>query len=981
MDKPVNFDDGCGRKCAFAKAINDFSKEKGRKKWTVGLPKALNRLSRHFDRAIGRSYNGVWQRLFMEGHSVVPMLFMLVAIVFTVVGPLPLRLTGWGWGWGWLAFSGIFAAVAGYWAFVHFVLAKRADGPDLLAFQIPDLLTFQIVVLGALVAVFWLPASGNSEVMQAPYQNLFAPIMLILLALATSSNWVASVVMKGFPVTDRELFAELLKKSELFDPDIPPEPTPHRFFHGLINAPLYHPLHMLLLPALPLITIPPQHINLVGGLFLFAAWVLLTFAGMYERLNLMIRVVRNLFLIGGQLVVSLVIIGLAVARVFKIDYVTTLLDSASAEVILYYVFAAYTAFWLYEYWINRALSERMLPMLLPAGAPERMTWIEYTIDKKPDESVRAKAENRAIEVFSGGRFAVTGAYLDGDSGTTCARWAPYEKIELFERLTQSASPDTKYRANVAAAEIDKRTKLYFNIMNLLLFGIVFAGAYLLLRFIPQQAEAEGYRIEGAQAARQPVSLGELVFDQRRAGNKVIMLAASGGGTRAALYTASTLRGIAALGRLDDVVLVSGVSGGSAALAYFALHREELLKQLPGPCTAEMLEDIDEDIEIGKIPDADAWCVYIATMARPYIEDVLRGASQFDVAMSKTFGHLLDGSFMRNFGVAPEANNFNKITGLGMILSTTLSGHPANDSGWLDSLYRDRPVRKPPDSYSVSAGGRLIFTNLREVGSFPRPGALAHAQDEYLRYVIVGGERTTVTAAAALSANFPPLFPNGGIDVLGPGGSTQRYWVTDGGVAENRGIISLLYALLSMLDECKNRPEWKCQIAPPEIHVIVADASAVSIDYHRDRGAGAIFGASSKISSQLMLELITSAQQKYSGLKTHYLPMPAVLRMRGGLGTHWMMPRSVTLKDISEPYRKRAEEVSVKRLALMEMIANLHTPSLAQPPLKAENCQLLRPDKEKECKARVWLAADRHAGAWSDIVTALEVRTQTAQPGP
>ncbi|MCK7509567.1 MAG: hypothetical protein MZV70_39695 [Desulfobacterales bacterium] len=35
----------------------------------------------------GRSYNGVWQRLFMDGHSLVPMLLMLIAILFSVLGP------------------------------------------------------------------------------------------------------------------------------------------------------------------------------------------------------------------------------------------------------------------------------------------------------------------------------------------------------------------------------------------------------------------------------------------------------------------------------------------------------------------------------------------------------------------------------------------------------------------------------------------------------------------------------------------------------------------------------------------------------------------------------------------------------------------------------------------------------------------------------------------------------------------------------
>lgn len=965
MDKPVNFDARCRRRSALRRALDDFCKKyQGVERVSVGLPMALDRLSRHFDRAIGRSYNGVWQRLFMDGHSVVPMLFMLMAIGYSVLGPTP-RFRGWP------AVSGILAAVAVYWLFVRYVLAKCTNGRGLL--------TFQIAVLGVLFAVFWLPAGGKPELVeatQAPYRNLFAPIMLLLLALAVVSNWVASLVVRGFPDADRALFAELLKKTELFREPVPPEPTPHRFFHGFINAPLYHPLHLLLLPALPLITLPPQYLTLVGGLLFIFAWLLLTFAGMYERLNLMIRVVRNLFLIGGQLAVSLVIIGLATARLLEIDYVTTLLDSASAKVVLYYVFAAYTAFWLYEYWINRALSERMLPMLRPAhGTPVRMNCIDYKVDGGI-ELTKVKEGNRAVEVFSGGRFAVTGEYLDKDSGTPCAYWTPYEKTELFERLAQSATPNMKYQANVAAAEIDKRTKLYFNVMNLLLAFILGAAGWLLHHFNPQRAEASGYGIGAARAAAQPVSLGELIFDHRRVGNKVILLAASGGGTRAALYTASALRGIAALGRLDDVVLVSGVSGGSAALAYFALHRDELSKQAPGPCTEIELKDVEKRIESGDTAGADVWCVFMAAMARPYIDDVLRGASEVDVAMGKSFGHLLDESFMRSFGVVTGAPvTLDTITSLGLILNTTLAGHPAGDSAWLGSLYHVAPDARL--RYSVNAGGRLIFTNLREVGAFPGPAqALPYASDGYFPYVIVGGKATSITAAAALSANFPPVFSNGGVDVrAGPENTSKarRYWVTDGGAADNRGIISLLYAVHSMLDECKNRPEWKCREDPPEIHIIVADASAVTIDYRSDRGFGSLSGAANKFASQLMLELVTSAEHKYAlnekgRILTHYLPMPAVLRTRGGLGTHWMMPQKAVFTDICEPDRKLAKKLTVDRLQLLEMMVDLHAPSAVSPPLKATDCQLPRPDE-----AREWLAADRHARAWSEIVVALGAR--------
>lgn len=966
MNKPTDFDAACRRRSWLARLWADLRYQyRGLDKVFVGLPAVADTLTRHLDRFVGRSYNGVWQRLFIQGHSLVPMLFMLVAIVFTVLGPTP-RFRGWP------AVGGMFAAVAVYWLFVRLVLARRTDGRGLLSFQ--------MVVLAVLAVVYtvWLPAEGASEALPAPYRNLFAPTVLLLLTLAMVSGGVAWWVMRGFPDADRALFAELLTKTELFVRPRPPQPTLRRLLHGFINAPLYHPLHLLLMPALPLIAMAPQYIVPVGAALLAFAWLLLTFTGMYDRLGLMITVVRHFFLIGGQLVVSLVIIGLALARVAGIEYVSTVLDSASALVILYYVLAAYTVFWLYEYWINRALAERMLPLLQCAhGTPRRMTWSQYAIEAGA-VATNVLARQRAVEVFSGSRFAVTGAYRDANSQTLCAAWQSYDKTELFERLAQSArdlshwSAEQRYQANVAAAELVKRTKLYFNFMNLLLLGVLVTVGLLLHHDNPQRSGVLGYRVDAAQVARQPASLGQLVFDRRHADNKVILLAASGGGTRAALYTASALRGIAAMGRLGDVVLVSGVSGGSAALAYFAIHRQALLKQPPGPCNEAALQRLDSGDRSG----ADPWCVFIATMAYPYIEDVLRGASEVEVSMSKSFGHLLEESFGRNFGVHPDKPvTLATIADLGLILNTTLAGHPASESTWLNGLYRGHAPAEPTRAYASGAGGRLVFTNLRELAAFPRPAqALAHAQDEFFQYVLVGGERTSLSAAAALSANFPPVFSNAGVDVFaGPQDTSagQRYWVTDGGAADNRGIISLLYALHSMLDACQNR--LQCQGAPPEIHIIVADASAATVDYQSDRGGGSILGAANKFASQLMLELIASAERKYQGLNhgrlvTHYLPMPAVLRTRGGLGTHWMMPQAVTLTDICGPDGRRASKVSVDRLPLMEMMVDLHATPAAPPPLAGQDCQAPRP-----AEARGWLATDRHARAWSDIATALALR--------
>ena len=56
--------------------------------------------------------------------------------------------------------------------------------------------------------------------------------------------------------------------------------------------------------------------------------------------------------------------------------------------------------------------------------------------------------------------------------------------------------------------------------------------------------------------------------------KKIGLALSGGGYRAAAYHIGTLRALRKLGILDNVDVISSISGGSIIAAYYALHKDE-----------------------------------------------------------------------------------------------------------------------------------------------------------------------------------------------------------------------------------------------------------------------------------------------------------------------------------------------------------------------------------------------------------------------
>ncbi len=357
----------------------------------------------------------------------------------------------------------------------------------------------------------------------------------------------------------------------------------------------------------------------------------------------------------------------------------------------------------------------------------------------------------------------------------------FERSDLLRRLMECLPAADQPEGQKLLHELRSKTKAYFHLLN---FGMAVLFAWFFALSInhynwswlpwgdrePIVTASRYGDLDDAHKA-QLKSLETLLFDQVKASGSdsrphVILIAASGGGTRAALYTSSLLNGLRRLDRLQNVQLVSGVSGGGAALAYFASHRQRLLTEKP-------------DLDVLQPEANKAWARFHECMAFAYITDVLRGSCEPRIVLRTSIGRLLAESFDRQFWTDPEepvARSMGELP-IGLILNTTLAGSAPPDFAYpKDANFILSNTRF---ASGLHAGSRLILTNLKDADAFP-PVQSKEPICEYLKYQVVQDPRIRVVDAAALNANFPPIFPNEPVDIVDGNQILGRYWVTDGG---------------------------------------------------------------------------------------------------------------------------------------------------------------------------------------------------------
>jgi hypothetical protein len=787
---------------------------------------------------------------FLEGYSQLALWLPLLVIFFFAYG-----VPNWR---GWLLLIVCVAAIV-----AHALICRFARGRWL-----PRL---DWVLLGIVAAIpFLLAPGGEGRQHDAlPYAHIFGVFgfLVLTIGMPASRKWADFLIGRDRDWF-RRVFAGHLHETALFvkplgpsgpgsaDPAIPPEKRGIRLLRSYLLVPFSSILMLAVIPAICILLVDRSWVPIAAVVSVAVWWLLLSFAHYHERLNTFQMLIREALLSGGTAVVSLAVIVFAITRLAGVGYVTTVLDQSSRWTVVEIIMILYLIFWLFDYWRDRAAAEVLLGLLQNEGE-DHPTSIAY----------RRKNQDATLSIHGAGRLMV--ARPDPNTG-----FESYRPLEVFRKIVNQlecrARSDAALwkqfdEASEAYDALREKGRLYNVIPGFIIAALVFVG----FAWVNGLEQRPG--LKAVAESRGSFDLGQRLREAPD-GKTVFAVAASGGGTRAALYSYAVLRALRDAEALDRVVLLSSVSGGSAGVAYYAAHRKSLL---------------DHPVS-GKV-----WTDYRDALAGDHIKRVLAGVGEWRFLKGERLGKLLIESFDDEFLPAECASV--GCADVGVIFNTAVTGAWQPGKRNSEACLAERGKQRNCATKDRT-GSRLVVTNVDAMTETSVQLALAGWPLDF-DYEVVRDPTAPLTAAASMSANFPPVFSNTAVQIdAGPGGPARRYWVTDGGAVENRGVVSLLLALLAAADN------WPSEHAPPpSIRILVADASGTSVGYSEDRGIGAAAAAKRQIADRLIGELglrVAAAWHRLSGGRSTaelvHLPMPEVLR--SGISTHWQLPSHVSLSD-------------------------------------------------------------------------------------
>ena len=726
-------------------------------------------------------------------------------------------------------------------------------------------LCVQVGLLFLVSGIIWFLGPDEAGLKSLVYRNLLVPVVIIV----ALSLLLAIVMAKKLcePLQGISQYAAYLGTTELFQSRGTRLPLADgalsRVLFAILGT-LLRPLQLLWPVAIVILIAPPAYVTL-------AAWIMLALMGCIqllavndERLDNSLHLLMNRFFRNAALGVTLISLALAAARLLHNTYVTTIFDAASGIEILLYFFFAYAIAWWYDYWTERLIGQQLFLLIDPLANGACSTQYNYTGPK----ATSVPLAGRRVELHGLGRFL---AYCPNPAKPKEPYFQAWPYNDFFSHLATSGAAGGK--AVPLPQQVSQRITGYLGYTGIVIVALL-AGGGMLLHRTPKAHEI-------AVASNQPASLtfASLIAGQGNdPAHPAILVAASGGGTRAAIFTGAVLEGLS-ISHGQDIRVGSGVSGGAAALAYYASKRPELA-----------------------LSSQEAWDQFFHTMSMPFIQDVIERAPEWRMVEHGRLGVLLAESFERRWNLAENRKVLGGVNDFGLICNATLAGRfdrsflTADENKGL--TLGEAAARYASRTRSDVAGGRLILTNLDLQQAFASSD-LSFVPGEHLP-ILVNDREVRVERAAALSANFPPVFSNAAIDV----DDRHRYWVTDGGAADNRGLEPLLYGLR---DALRNAGRGDTKL--PAVSIVIIEASGIDDSFQQDRGVGSALGAGAHYADQVNIELADSLMALYQAahqekdIQFFYVAMPKMLRKSGSFGTHWMLQDSIDVSNESEQSTK------------------------------------------------------------------------------
>jgi hypothetical protein len=723
-------------------------------------------------------------------------------------------------------------------------------------------LVVQVVLLFLLGLLIWVIGPDEAGTTSIVYRHLLIPVVVIVGIILLIASAMSRRLCE--PLQRISLYRHYLANTELFQSRGTRVPLAERRVARIVFAVmgvLLRPLQLLWPVGIAVLVAPPAYVGVVAWTAFGLMGAILLLAVNDERLDSSVRLLTLRFFRNAALGVTLITLALAAARLMHNTYVTTLFDTASGIEIVLYLCFAYAIAWWYDYWTDRLIGQQLFLLIDQQAGGECSAAYGYT---GPVVTSVPRA-GRRIELQGLSRFL---AYCPNPANAKAPYFQAWDYDDFFSLLASTGAAGGK--GIPLPQQIRQRVQGYLGCAGIVALAFFAIGGWQLHR------TAKEHELAAVSGRPVGLKLSSLINDQARDQTQpVILVAASGGGTRAAVFTGAVLEGISQT-HGKDILAGSGVSGGSAALAYYASKRPDLAVPKPG-----------------------SWDEFFDTLSMPFIQDVIERAAEWRMVEHGRLGVLLAESFERRWKLSDDRRLFGGVKDFGLICNSTLAGRfdrsfLTDDEGKGMDL-SEAAMRYLDRTHSDVAGGRLILTNLDLQRAFSSRD-LPFIPGEHLP-ILVSDREARIERGAALSANFPPVFSNAAVDVDGQ----TRYWVTDGGAADNRGLETILYALRDALkDSAQNLPS---------VVVVTIEASGIDEGFEQDRGLGSALGAGAHFADQLDTELANSLIARYRAarqegdLKFYYVPMPRMLRKSGSFGTHWMLQNYITVNNESKKLKK------------------------------------------------------------------------------